>query len=173
MSLLFITSLNICTRYTHARITMFVLICYTSTAHSSLSRLSCRRVMSPQDLQKRSRSSSSDSLKDASLLALPVVVSSINLLLPGFFNAVAWMEEYDSPSVLNYISISRYSHACPAVDDKALRDALIVKSRVFCVSHRNLLLKVSLLGVLCYHWLGRVASDPTSLGLQVRPAADV
>lgn len=80
---------------------------------------------------------SSDSLKDASLLALPVVVSSCNLLLPGFFNAVAWMEEYDSPSVLNYISISR-----------------------------NLLLKVSVLGVLCYHWLSRVASDPQSLGLQ-------
>uniref|UniRef100_A0A671MGP5 Transmembrane channel-like protein n=2 Tax=Sinocyclocheilus anshuiensis TaxID=1608454 RepID=A0A671MGP5_9TELE len=61
------------------------------------------------------------------LLAVPVVVSSFNLLLPGFFNAVAWMEEYDSPSVLNYVSISR-----------------------------NLLLKVSVLGVLCYYWLGRV-----------------
>lgn len=57
-----------------------------------------------------SNTSSSDSLllKEASLLAVPVVVSSINLLLPGFFNAVAWMEEYDSPSVLNYVSISRY-----------------------------------------------------------------
>ncbi|XP_043108628.1 transmembrane channel-like protein 6b isoform X2 [Puntigrus tetrazona] len=76
-------------------------------------------------------------LKDASLLTVPVVVSSFNLLLPGFFNAVAWMEEYDSPSVLNYISISR-----------------------------NLLLKVSVLGVLCYHWLYRVASYPESLGLQ-------
>uniref|UniRef100_A0A8C2JEQ9 Transmembrane channel-like protein n=1 Tax=Cyprinus carpio TaxID=7962 RepID=A0A8C2JEQ9_CYPCA len=64
---------------------------------------------------------------EASLLAVPVVVSSINLLLPGFFNVVAWMEKYDSPSMLNYISISR-----------------------------NLLLKVSVLGVLCYHWLGRV-----------------
>ncbi|KAL1265286.1 hypothetical protein QQF64_003313 [Cirrhinus molitorella] len=86
----------------------------------------------------RTRASSSDPLlKEASLLAVPVVVSSINLLLPGFFNAVAWMEEYDSPSVLNYVSISR-----------------------------NLLLKVSVLGVLCYHWLGRVASDPHSLGLE-------
>uniref|UniRef100_A0A9J8A3P7 Transmembrane channel-like protein n=1 Tax=Cyprinus carpio carpio TaxID=630221 RepID=A0A9J8A3P7_CYPCA len=74
---------------------------------------------------------------EASLLAIPVFVSSLNLLLPGFFNVVAWMEEYDSPSVLNYISISR-----------------------------NLLLKVSVLGVLCYHWLGRVATDPQSLGLE-------
>ncbi|KAA0707357.1 Transmembrane channel-like protein 6 [Triplophysa tibetana] len=89
------------------------------------------------DLKNIAISNSSVSLKDVSQLALPVVVSSINLLLPGFFNAVAWMEEYDSPSVLNYISISR-----------------------------NLLLKVSVLGVLCYRWLGRVPSDPESLGVQ-------
>uniref|UniRef100_A0A8C1XCK7 Transmembrane channel-like protein n=1 Tax=Cyprinus carpio TaxID=7962 RepID=A0A8C1XCK7_CYPCA len=62
---------------------------------------------------------------EASLLAIPVFVSSLNLLLPGFFNVVSWMEEYDSP--------------------------------ILCaVPHRNLLLKVSVLGVLCYHWLGRV-----------------
>uniref|UniRef100_A0A673MFS0 Transmembrane channel-like protein n=1 Tax=Sinocyclocheilus rhinocerous TaxID=307959 RepID=A0A673MFS0_9TELE len=80
------------------------------------------------DLHHRAHSGSSDPLlTEASLLAVPVVVSSFNLLLPGFFNAVAWMEEYDSPSVLNYVSISR-----------------------------NLLLKVSVLGVLCYYWLGRV-----------------
>uniref|UniRef100_A0A8B9JGF6 Transmembrane channel-like protein n=1 Tax=Astyanax mexicanus TaxID=7994 RepID=A0A8B9JGF6_ASTMX len=73
------------------------------------------------------------SLREASLLALPVAVSSINLLLPGFFNTVAWMEEYDSPSKRNYVAI-----------------------------FRNLMLKVSLLGVLCYHWLGRVALEPKS-----------
>lgn len=91
-----------------------------------------------RDLLNRARAGSSDPLlKEASLLAVPVVVSSFNLLMPGLFNAVAWMEEYDSPIVLNYISISR-----------------------------NLLLKVSVLGVLCYHWLGRVAADPHSLGLE-------
>ncbi|KAG7327324.1 hypothetical protein KOW79_008930 [Hemibagrus wyckioides] len=69
---------------------------------------------------------------ETSMLALPVVVSSINLLLPGFFNVVAWMEEYESPSTSNYVAI-----------------------------FRNLMLKVSMLGVLCHHWLGRVASDQT------------
>ncbi|KAM6972532.1 transmembrane channel-like protein 6b [Aplochiton taeniatus] len=75
-------------------------------------------------------------LKEASLLAVPVVVSLINLLLPALFNAAAWMEEYDSPSVSAYVAICR-----------------------------NLMLKVWVLGVLCYHWLGRVAVDPQSLGL--------
>ncbi|KAM3864574.1 transmembrane channel-like protein 6b [Diretmus argenteus] len=75
-------------------------------------------------------------LKEASLLAVPVVVSLINLLLPGLFNAAAWMEEYDSPSVRTYVAI-----------------------------FRNLMLKVSVLGVLCYHWLGRVAVQPQSLDL--------
>ncbi|XP_060796991.1 transmembrane channel-like protein 6b [Neoarius graeffei] len=72
---------------------------------------------------------SSDLRKETRMLVLPVVVSSINLLLPGFFNVVAWMEEYESPSTPNYVAI-----------------------------FRNLMLKVSMLGVLCHHWLGKVAS---------------
>ncbi|XP_072318462.1 transmembrane channel-like protein 6b [Eucyclogobius newberryi] len=76
-------------------------------------------------------------LTEASMLALPVVVSVINLLVPGLFNAAAWMEDYDSPSVRTYVAISR-----------------------------NLMLKISVLGVLCYHWLGRVAESPGRIGLQ-------
>uniref|UniRef100_A0A1A8JHT7 Transmembrane channel-like protein n=1 Tax=Nothobranchius kuhntae TaxID=321403 RepID=A0A1A8JHT7_NOTKU len=68
--------------------------------------------------------------KEASLLALPVLVSLINLLLPGLFNLASWFENYHSPSVRTYVSISR-----------------------------NLLSKVSVLCVLCYHWLGRIATD--------------
>uniref|UniRef100_A0A8C6WQP7 Transmembrane channel-like protein n=1 Tax=Neogobius melanostomus TaxID=47308 RepID=A0A8C6WQP7_9GOBI len=66
-------------------------------------------------------------LTEASMLAVPVVVSVINLLVPGLFNAAAWMEDYDSPSVCTYVAISR-----------------------------NLIFKMSVLGVLCVHWLGRV-----------------
>uniref|UniRef100_A0A9J7Z051 Transmembrane channel-like protein n=1 Tax=Cyprinus carpio carpio TaxID=630221 RepID=A0A9J7Z051_CYPCA len=52
-----------------------------------------------KDLLRRAHTNSSDPLlEEASLLAIPVFVSSLNLLLPGFFNVVAWMEEYDSPS---------------------------------------------------------------------------
>nr|XP_023672754.1 transmembrane channel-like protein 6 [Paramormyrops kingsleyae] len=85
----------------------------------------------PQELGSRGP------LEEVSLLALPVVVSSFNLLLPGFFNTVAWMEQYDSPSVLTYVSIVR-----------------------------NLMLKVCLLVVLCYHWLGRIAAGPKELKLK-------
>ncbi|XP_030586311.1 transmembrane channel-like protein 6b isoform X2 [Archocentrus centrarchus] len=91
-----------------------------------------------KNLQKNSSSGYQNSLlKEASLLALPVVVSLINLLLPGLFNLVAWMEIYESPSVLTYIAICR-----------------------------NLMLKMSVLGVLCYHWLGRVAPEYKSIGLE-------
>ncbi|XP_070683893.1 transmembrane channel-like protein 6b [Pempheris klunzingeri] len=91
-----------------------------------------------QNLQQSSRLvSQSPLLNEASLLALPVVVSLINLLLPGLFNLAAWMEDYESPSVRTYVAIGR-----------------------------NLMLKVSVLGVLCYHWLGRVAADPQIIGLK-------
>ncbi|XP_029355053.1 transmembrane channel-like protein 6b isoform X3 [Echeneis naucrates] len=86
-----------------------------------------------QNLQQTSRSplTSQNPLRyEASLLALPVVVSLINLLLPGLFNLAAWMEDYESLSVSTYVAIAR-----------------------------NLMLKVSILAVLCYHWLGRVATD--------------
>ncbi|XP_057700749.1 transmembrane channel-like protein 6b [Corythoichthys intestinalis] len=91
-----------------------------------------------RNLQQSSRSLSKDPLlHEASLLALPVVVSCINVLLPLMFNLAAWMEDYESPSVRTYVAIGR-----------------------------NLMLKVSVLGVLCYHWLGRVAADPSSIGLK-------
>lgn len=90
-----------------------------------------------QNLQQTLRIASPNLLlNEASLLALPVVVSLINMLLPGLFYLTAWMEDYESPSVRTYVAISR-----------------------------NLMLKVSVLGVLCYHWLHRVASDPSSIGL--------
>ncbi|XP_075999371.1 transmembrane channel-like protein 6 isoform X4 [Genypterus blacodes] len=74
---------------------------------------------------------------DAHLLILSAVVSAINLLLPGLFNLVSWMENHQSPSVCVYVSI-----------------------------FRNLLLKVCIIGMLCFHWLGRLAVEPESRGLQ-------
>ncbi|XP_007570222.1 transmembrane channel-like protein 6b isoform X1 [Poecilia formosa] len=86
-------------------------------------------------MHKKQESSENDSrdpglLKEASLLALPVLVSFINLMLPILFQLTAWMEKYNSPSLRTFVSLSR-----------------------------NLILKVSVLGVLCFHWLKRVAGS--------------
>lgn len=78
-------------------------------SYSSHSYTVCLCCFSPQNLQQSSRNTSQDPLlNEASLLALPVVVSLINLLLPGLFNLAAWMEEYDSPSIRTYVAIGRY-----------------------------------------------------------------
>ncbi|KAI9533887.1 hypothetical protein NQZ68_018255 [Dissostichus eleginoides] len=114
-------------------------ICVASTTACVLAIYYCSDHMH-QNLQlflHRGVSDINPLLNEASLLALPVLVSLINLLLPGLFNLAAWMEDYESPSVRTYVSIGR-----------------------------NLMLKVSVLGVLCYHWLGRVAADPKIIGLK-------
>lgn len=90
-----------------------------------------------KDLQQNHRNLDANPLmKEARLLSLPTVVSVINLLLPALFNLVGWMETYESPSYFAYVAIGR-----------------------------NLMLKTSMLGVLCFHWLGRVAPEYKSIGL--------
>ncbi|XP_034165820.2 transmembrane channel-like protein 5 isoform X1 [Pangasianodon hypophthalmus] len=64
---------------------------------------------------------------EASTLILPVVVSLINLIVPLIFSLVNKMEHYASPRTNIYIGIAR-----------------------------NVLLKISILGILCYYWLSDV-----------------
>lgn len=65
---------------------------------------------------------------EAMLLPLPLAVSLCNLLLPYMYHVLGLWEKLDSPILEVYIAICR-----------------------------NLLLKVVILGVLCYHWLIRKA----------------
>uniref|UniRef100_W5LMZ6 Transmembrane channel-like protein n=1 Tax=Astyanax mexicanus TaxID=7994 RepID=W5LMZ6_ASTMX len=66
---------------------------------------------------------------DTHWLILPLLVCGVNHLIPCVFNMLAWMESYDSFNLRIYIAIIR-----------------------------NLFLKVSMLGVLCYHWLDSIAA---------------
>ncbi|EDL34623.1 transmembrane channel-like gene family 6, isoform CRA_a [Mus musculus] len=59
-------------------------------------------------------------------LALPLVVSVLNLGASYLFRGLATLERHDSPVLEVYMAICR-----------------------------NLILKMAVLGVLCYHWLGR------------------
>ncbi|XP_056406126.1 transmembrane channel-like protein 6 isoform X3 [Hyla sarda] len=65
---------------------------------------------------------------EAMLLPLPLAVSLCNLLLPYMYHALGLWEKLDSPILDVYIAICR-----------------------------NLMLKIVILGVLCYHWIIRKA----------------
>ncbi|XP_038632847.1 transmembrane channel-like protein 6 isoform X1 [Scyliorhinus canicula] len=67
-----------------------------------------------------------EKLVESSLLTLPMLVSLINLVMPYIYNLIGLLENYDFPQQQIYVSIAR-----------------------------NLLLKMSILGVLCFHWMGR------------------
>ncbi|XP_078081763.1 transmembrane channel-like protein 6b [Mustelus asterias] len=69
-------------------------------------------------------------LMESSLLTLPMLVSFINLVMPYIYNLIGLLEYYDFPQQQIYVSIVR-----------------------------NLLLKMSILGVLCFHWIGRTGNS--------------
>ncbi|XP_025715434.1 transmembrane channel-like protein 6 isoform X3 [Callorhinus ursinus] len=64
--------------------------------------------------------------QEGALLALPVVVGLLNLGAPYLFRCLAALERHDSPVLEVYVAVCR-----------------------------NLILKMVILGILCYHWLGR------------------
>ncbi|XP_021569281.1 transmembrane channel-like protein 6 [Carlito syrichta] len=64
--------------------------------------------------------------REVALLALPLVVSLLNLGAPYLCRGLAALEQHDSPVLEVYVAVCR-----------------------------NLFLKMVVLGTLCYHWLGR------------------
>ncbi|XP_053850738.1 transmembrane channel-like protein 6 isoform X2 [Vidua macroura] len=64
--------------------------------------------------------------QEAILLVLPLVVSLLNALMPHLYNLLAMWEKQDSPVTQVYVAITR-----------------------------NLILKMVILILLCYHWLSR------------------
>ncbi|XP_058532400.1 transmembrane channel-like protein 6 [Ochotona princeps] len=64
--------------------------------------------------------------QEVALLALPLVVSLLNLCASYLFRGLAALEHLDSPALEVYVAVCR-----------------------------NLILRMTVLGVLCYHWLGR------------------
>ncbi|KAF6299948.1 transmembrane channel like 6 [Rhinolophus ferrumequinum] len=64
--------------------------------------------------------------REGALLALPLVVCLLNLVAPYLYRGLAALEWHDSPVLEVYVAICR-----------------------------NLILKMVILGILCYHWLGR------------------
>lgn len=101
-------------------------------------------LQSPMSAQQESR-----------LLALPLVVCLFNLVVPYLFRGLAALELQESPVLEVYVAICRCARATwlSGVEDPAWLPGLPFSSN-FCL-HRNLILKMVTLGILCYHWLGR------------------
>ncbi|XP_014724401.1 PREDICTED: transmembrane channel-like protein 5 isoform X1 [Sturnus vulgaris] len=64
------------------------------------------------------------------MLVLPVIVSLLNTLIPFFFSWLGHLEKFQSPGHHIYVTITR-----------------------------NIILKISIVGILCYYWLNVVATS--------------
>ncbi|KAM6111358.1 LOW QUALITY PROTEIN: transmembrane channel-like protein 6 [Pterocles gutturalis] len=85
----------------------------------------CSQHMHAVQQDHRARGSGQQQ-QDAVLLVLPLVVSLLNVLMPHLYNVLATWEKQDSPEAEVYVAICR-----------------------------NLILKMVVLGLLCYQWLSR------------------
>ncbi|XP_049323755.1 transmembrane channel-like protein 5 isoform X2 [Astyanax mexicanus] len=93
---------------------------------------SCAAIYFLQLNQKQlvpSVSGSGDVEAEAATLLVPVVVSLINLIIPLLYSVINKMEQYNNP-----------------------------RTDVYIIILRNVLLKMSILGILCYYWLNEVPS---------------
>ncbi|XP_071001635.1 transmembrane channel-like protein 5, partial [Oncorhynchus clarkii lewisi] len=72
---------------------------------------------------------SSSLLQEAATLLLPFVVSLINLVVPLFYSLFKKIEHYSNP-----------------------------RMQVYAIIVRNVILKMSILGILCYYWMKDVAN---------------
>lgn len=93
--------------------------------------------------------------QEARLLALPLVVSLLNLGASYLFRGLAALERHESPGLEVYVAICRCvlggvgsGRACYCWRPPSA----FTPSTILC---RNLILKMAILGILCYHWLGR------------------
>lgn len=108
---------------------------------------------------------------EGALLALPLVVGLLNLVAPYLYRCLAALERHDSPVLEVYVAICRCVSAqgkwgFPGVQSLSPRHPSL-SLHVLC-PHRNLILKTVILGILCYHWLGRrvgTLKDQVRVGL--------
>ncbi|XP_055553242.1 transmembrane channel-like protein 6 isoform X6 [Falco cherrug] len=90
-------------------------------------KLQCENICTQLKVQQNQQAQgSSKQQKEAILLVLPLVVSLLNMLMPHLYNLLAMWEKQDSPVAQVYVAICR-----------------------------NLILKMVVLGLLCYQWLSR------------------
>ncbi|XP_032053224.1 transmembrane channel-like protein 5 [Aythya fuligula] len=66
----------------------------------------------------------------AAMLVLPIVASLLNVLIPFFYSWLGQLEKFQNPRNRTYVTIAR-----------------------------NIILKISIIGILCYYWLDIVAAS--------------
>ncbi|MBN3303956.1 TMC5 protein, partial [Amia calva] len=97
---------------------------------SSLAVGSCSAVYFLLTLRSQLITDSNSPEQEAATLLLPIVVSLINLLVPLLYTLLRKMEPFT-----------------------------IARHQIYALIIRNVLLKMSILGVLCYYWLEKVAES--------------
>ncbi|XP_009697201.1 PREDICTED: transmembrane channel-like protein 5 [Cariama cristata] len=87
-------------------------------------------LLSVNNLKLFVKGSKNDLESQAAMLVLPVVVSFLNAFIPFFYSWLGHLERFQTPGHQIYVTIAR-----------------------------NTILKISIVGILCYYWLNIVATS--------------
>uniref|UniRef100_A0A8D0KZR5 Transmembrane channel-like protein n=1 Tax=Strix occidentalis caurina TaxID=311401 RepID=A0A8D0KZR5_STROC len=106
------------------------LVCWVASLGTAVAACAGVYFLSINNLKEVVKGHKNDLESQAAMLVLPIVASVLNTFMPFFYSWLGHLERFQTPGHQIYVTITR-----------------------------NIILKISIVGILCYYWLNIVAAS--------------